>query len=266
MTCVFGPDAEEGCPSGEWFCGGALSDSKSSQGDVSSAQTTGFKYPATGRNCAVFPWIKNLLHCQFFAPCEVHRHYKKNECTFFCTDCGDMAGELCQHCLPAHSHHEVIQIRRYVYCDVVRTQDISPYVDVSGVQTYIINQAKVVFLNNRPQSKSCKSPCGESCLTCQRSLRDPFRYCSLACKVASLERRHVHNSQDLCTAEEEHEFGWGCLKRLRRHDGKPVSPEHLLLAAQKSSSDSEEIKLDYYTFRRLTNKRKQEVPRRSPLY
>ena len=49
-----------------------------------------------------------------------------------------------------------VQIRRYVYCDVVRTQDVQRYLDPAGVQTYIINQAKVVFLNHRPQSKPAK--------------------------------------------------------------------------------------------------------------
>ena len=49
-----------------------------------------------------------------------------------------------------------MQIRRYVYCDVVRTQDVQRYLDPAGVQTYIINQAKVVFLNHRPQSKPAK--------------------------------------------------------------------------------------------------------------
>ena len=49
------------------------------------------------------------------------------------------------------------QIRRYVYCDVVRSQDVQRYLDPAGVQTYIINQAKVVFLNHRPQSKPTKA-------------------------------------------------------------------------------------------------------------
>lgn len=49
------------------------------------------------------------------------------------------------------------QIRRYVYCDVVRSQDVQRYLDPAGVQMYIINQAKVVFLNQRPQSKPTKA-------------------------------------------------------------------------------------------------------------
>lgn len=40
---------------------------------------------------------------------------------------------------PSHSllllpNHRLPQIRRYVYCDVVRACDISPFVDTTGVQ------------------------------------------------------------------------------------------------------------------------------------
>lgn len=33
----------------------------------------------------------------------------------------------------------LLQIRRYVYCDVVRVMDISPYVDTTGVQVCLLN-------------------------------------------------------------------------------------------------------------------------------
>ena len=45
-----------------------------------------------------------------------------------------------------------VQIRRYVYKDVVRVQDIQAHMDTTGIQTYTSNSAKVVFLRARPHS------------------------------------------------------------------------------------------------------------------
>lgn len=75
------------------------------------------------------------------------------------------------------------QIRRYVYCDVIRAVDINPHVDTTGVQNYIINQAKVMFLNHRPHSKPGKPGAPDTCRTCRRHLREGYLFCSLACKV-----------------------------------------------------------------------------------
>lgn len=49
-------------------------------------------------------------------------------------------------------------------------------------QPYTINSAKVIFLNQRPQSRSCKGS-ANICLTCDRILQEPFHFCSLSCKV-----------------------------------------------------------------------------------
>ena len=51
-----------------------------------------------------------------------------------------------------------MQIRRYVYKDVVRVQDIHDHMDTTGIQTYINNSAKVVFLRDRPHNNINKVP------------------------------------------------------------------------------------------------------------
>lgn len=52
----------------------------------------------------------------------------------------------------------IVQIRRYVYKDVVRVQDIHDHMDTTGIQTYINNSAKVVFLRDRPHNNINKVP------------------------------------------------------------------------------------------------------------
>lgn len=64
-------------------------------------------------------------------------------------------------------------------------------------QPYTINSAKVIFLNQRPQSRSSKGS-ANICFTCDRILQEPFNFCSLSCKVhfltlpSSLNSLHTH--------------------------------------------------------------------------
>lgn len=51
-----------------------------------------------------------------------------------------------------------------------------------SLQPYITNSAKVVFINQRPQTRLRSS--GNICNTCDRSLQDSYLFCSLSCKVS----------------------------------------------------------------------------------
>ncbi|KAJ8899837.1 hypothetical protein K2173_019540 [Erythroxylum novogranatense] len=132
------------------------------------------------------PWLESLLSSAFFTVCRTHGDAARSECNMYCLDCAGDA--FCFYCRSSrHKDHQVIQIRRSSYHDVVRVSEIQKVLEISGIQTYVINSARVLFLNERPQPKSGKGV-AHICEICGRSLLDPFRFCSLGCKLVGIKR------------------------------------------------------------------------------
>jgi hypothetical protein len=118
------------------------------------------------------------------------------------------------------------QVRRSSYHNVVRVQDVCKLMDVSGIQTYIINSSRVVFLNERPHPRGSKNegkqqhkssakedkPSRNSgmgqlpqtdCSFCHRVLQsDNNKYCSISCKVNGKECMIAKGGVDMSFAEE----------------------------------------------------------------
>ncbi|PSR98474.1 Protein of unknown function DUF597 protein [Actinidia chinensis var. chinensis] len=133
------------------------------------------------------PWLEQLLNAAFFSVCRIHADAARSECNMYCLDCNDKA--FCFYCRSSkHKDHQVIQIRRSSYHDVVRVSEIQQVLDISGVQTYVINSARVLFLNERPQPKTTGKGVSHICEICGRNLLDPFRFCSLGCKLVGIKR------------------------------------------------------------------------------
>uniref|UniRef100_A0A0D3H376 B box-type domain-containing protein n=4 Tax=Oryza TaxID=4527 RepID=A0A0D3H376_9ORYZ len=135
-------------------------------------------------------WLETLLSTRFFLACGAHPASPRNECNMFCLDCPSPSPPFCYYCRShRHQSHRVIQIRRSSYHDVVRVTEVEDVLDISGVQTYVINSAKVLFLNERPQPRGAGAAAGKAaaspynCQICARALLDPFRFCSLGCKL-----------------------------------------------------------------------------------
>ncbi|XP_075500373.1 protein RGF1 INDUCIBLE TRANSCRIPTION FACTOR 1-like [Primulina tabacum] len=134
------------------------------------------------------PWLEKLLTTAFFTVCRSHGAANRSECNMYCLDCS-VDDAFCPYCRSSkHRDHRVIQIRRSSYHDVVRVSEIQKVLDISRVQTYVINSARVLFLNERPQPKVGK-PVSHVCEICGRNLLDPFRFCSLGCKLVGIRRK-----------------------------------------------------------------------------
>ncbi|KAG5228915.1 hypothetical protein OIU76_018322 [Salix suchowensis] len=165
-------------------------------------------------------WLEGLMAETFFGGCGVHENRRKNEKNVYCLLC---CLSICPHCLPSHRSHPLLQVRRYVYHDVVRLGDLEKLIDCSYIQPYTINSAKVIFLNQRPQSRSCKGS-ANNCFTCDRMLQDPFRFCSLSCKVNHL----VDQGEDLSAIIyriDESDFAFSQLEGLRMDSSEIIDDE-----------------------------------------
>ncbi|GMN59822.1 hypothetical protein TIFTF001_028902 [Ficus carica] len=150
------------------------------------------------------PWLEALLSTAFFTVCGAHRDAPRSECNMYCLDCHGAA--FCFYCRSSrHKDHIVIQIRRSSYHDVVRVVEIQKALDISGVQTYVINSARVLFLNERPQPRTAVKGGPHVCEICARSLLDPFRYCSLGCKLVGIKKNGDANF--ILSAKNEGEVG-----------------------------------------------------------
>ncbi|KAL6888348.1 hypothetical protein ACP4OV_009374 [Aristida adscensionis] len=144
------------------------------------------------------PWLQVLLLLTtFFEECPEHQGTATGSssssarspaaCNFFCTTCA-VGRALCAGCVAAgHRLHQVIQIRKSSNHSVVRVSDLARLLDVSMVQTYIVNGERVVFLNPRPVTGHGKPSAGR-CQTCERGIQDVnCRFCSLGCKVEGMD-------------------------------------------------------------------------------
>ncbi|KAK9818149.1 hypothetical protein WJX72_007831 [[Myrmecia] bisecta] len=134
-------------------------------------------------------WLHALTHTDsFFRPCRRCSHLSHGrEVTVNFFDVDDVQQpEACSLCVAERdaAGHRCLQIRRSSYHDVLKTQDISRLVDISGVQTYVINQSRVIFIKRRPQPRPVKGAPGMSqCTMCARHLQDVNLFCSLQCKL-----------------------------------------------------------------------------------
>lgn len=149
-------------------------------------------------------WLEPLLRCEFFGHCKNHTS-GKHEKNQFCLDC--CAGPFCPEGLTqSHGGHASVQVRKASHRDVIRIVDIQGHLDISNIQFYTINSAKIIFLQSRPQPKVCKGA-ARYCDTCHRSLADQVRFCSINCKLVAVHDHPTDTSLSLAYVDESYNLG-----------------------------------------------------------
>ncbi|TVU47519.1 hypothetical protein EJB05_07123, partial [Eragrostis curvula] len=129
-------------------------------------------------------WLHVLLRTKFWEPCS-RKHTTGNNRAGRCIFCIKCYKVLCPHCTHHKSGHRLLKIRRYVYRSLVLTKDMHELnIDVSRIQTYIINGKKGVHLRPVRRSPHFRpQPGSPRCLTCSCWLpTTPNLFCSLTCK------------------------------------------------------------------------------------
>ncbi|KAM7275346.1 hypothetical protein ACFE04_017212 [Oxalis oulophora] len=202
-------------------------------------------------------WLDTFLRQQFFRTCLIHQEEQKKQMNLFCLDC---CISICPDCLPRHPSHRVIQIRRYVYHDVIRLDDANQLIDCSDIQSYISNSTKVVFIHKRPPQR--KQPgVGKSCHTCNRFMHNSSSlFCCFYCKV-----NYLFQSSRRCELSKELVFN-SKLSTLTEPDGLITSESTESIKSSSSSSISDEyisVPVDFVRKKR-TSLTKSRRPVKSP--
>ncbi|KAL4340546.1 hypothetical protein GQ457_08G025250 [Hibiscus cannabinus] len=199
------------------------------------------------------PWLAPLLGEHFFVQCKLHADSHKSECNMYCLDC--MNGALCSFCLAFHKDHRSIQIRRSSYHDVIRVSEIQKYLDISGVQTYVINSAKVVFINGRPQPRPGKGVTN-TCEVCDRSLVDSFRFCSLGCKTLGTSKNFQKKRRHLALASDSEDSYSSTSHGMPRNNNKKNKVQVQIFSPWTPPPTSVNYR---------TGKRRKGIPHRAPM-
>ncbi|KAK9060085.1 hypothetical protein SSX86_020789 [Deinandra increscens subsp. villosa] len=144
-------------------------------------------YPPSQKTCGGVPqWVKVMIDIMQYQDCKIHSNAKDNKLDRFCIDC---VGSFCNQCSSDHQGHEHIKIRRYVYNDVIKRPDFQKHFDCSGIQGYVTNKNKVLFLKRRKDTQQVKEQPQNTkdhrCNICNQTLIDAY-YCSIQCKVFAI--------------------------------------------------------------------------------
>uniref|UniRef100_A0ACD5XDN7 Uncharacterized protein n=1 Tax=Avena sativa TaxID=4498 RepID=A0ACD5XDN7_AVESA len=129
-------------------------------------------------------WLHVLLQTKFWWSCNDHWKEHRGEMSMLCLYCYEV---VCPHCMHDKPGHRLLKVRRYAYRSIILVKDIHDLglnIDISEIQTYIVNSQRAVHLRPVRRSPGFRPSQGApSCTTCSVWLHtEPNLFCSLACK------------------------------------------------------------------------------------
>lgn len=145
------------------------------------------------------PWIHSLLRTKFYGPCHQHSNLRRNEQNIFCKTHGN---KICHYCHlnsnnKLHSNCVVLHVTRYMYHDVLLSNELSSELDIVNIQPYVNNGHRVIYIDRRSQPLSNAAPNAKTCLRCDRTLQDPYKFCCVFCKLSSLDHPAANSNLPL---------------------------------------------------------------------
>ncbi|KAL4570908.1 hypothetical protein LXL04_026572 [Taraxacum kok-saghyz] len=202
-------------------------------------------------NCLLFfLQLGALLDERFFNSCLVHQEDRKNEENSFCMDC---CFSLCMHCMPYHQSHRILQIRRYMYKDVLRLKDAHKIFDCSLIQvSYPDRSSTFVKTDFNLQFIVKKTYIPESKFDTHlfQFMVGELYYSLLAHHVIFVDNLQLSN-----------ESAYSCGERVHAYGSRGVGKTKSFLASVESSVEENSSN----GFTRKSHGRKC-VPQRSPLF
>ncbi|KAA8491966.1 hypothetical protein FVE85_8448 [Porphyridium purpureum] len=188
----------------------------------------------TGAGGSPLPgWVLSLLRTSFFDKCSKH-HERRNELNLFCAETQE---KLCQHCVHERSHRmTLIHINRYMYHDTAHVKELQEFVDIQGIQSYMNNGNRVLYLDRRAQLKSKLAAYATACVVCHRMLQDGFRFCSVWCRLVERPNaygpRPDHSSSSIVRDDS---------KPVRSRAGSAETPKKLSRVSSVSGSGNSSV-------------------------
>ncbi|KAL0352663.1 UNVERIFIED_CONTAM: hypothetical protein Sangu_0847600 [Sesamum angustifolium] len=160
-----------------------------------------------------------------------------------------------------------VQVRRYVYQDVIRLEELEKLIDCSYIQPYTINSAKVIFLNQRSQScRPCNNKASSSSASAGNSCFTPATEFFSTHSTSALSLARFDPSPDLTTISQ--------FEGLRvdgyDDDNDQITPNSIILEDplhERATGNSHQNAKNKGGFIMLSNwsSRRKGPPHRSPL-
>ncbi|XWS43141.1 hypothetical protein CRYUN_Cryun16bG0077000 [Craigia yunnanensis] len=148
-------------------------------------------------------WLRPLLQTEFYRLCECK---STKQCSFYCTDC--MGSPFCEDCYNhphKHQGHQSLRVYKSSSRAGIRIGGIKNLLDVSDIQTYICNSAKIVYINRKRRQEhenrinNNNGRMGDKCQVCGYELQcSASKFCSIECKVNSeVDVKEETNNEDV---------------------------------------------------------------------